>query len=265
MFDFDLLIPCYNNLEGLIRSLQSVEYPAHLFSVTVVDDGSDERITTEIIYTHIATSLRIDIVRLEKNLGITKALNAGLLKIQQERKAEFVARLDCGDICSPERFYYQVAFLRAHKDIDLAGSWCLFKDFQSGSSYKYVTPTGHASILRSMHFRNVFIHPTVMWRMPVEKELYPETFPHAEDYGFFYRFLNHKKTAVIPDYLVTCEINHQGISLTYRKEQLKSRMKVVKAFGKNRFLSVLGVLKLRILMMIPSSIIFNAKKILYNV
>ena len=118
-----------------------------------------------------------------------------------------------------------------------------------------------------MHFRNIFIHPTVMWRCDAMKdnELYPDNYPDAEDYGFFYRFLQQGETAIIPEYLVTCEINHKGISLTSRKKQLKSRIKVVQEYGRNRVLRYLGVFKLRLLLIIPYNIIFSIKKSLYGV
>ena len=118
-----------------------------------------------------------------------------------------------------------------------------------------------------MHFRNIFIHPTVMWRCdPVKNnELYPETYPNAEDYGFFYQLLENGEGAIIPEYLVTCEINHKGISLSSRKKQLKSRIKVVKEYGKNRVLRYLGVFKLRLLLIIPYNIVFALKRTLYGV
>ena len=118
-----------------------------------------------------------------------------------------------------------------------------------------------------MHFRNIFIHPTVMWRFDAIKdgELYPDTFPDAEDYGFFYELLMKGEGAIIPEYLVTCEINHKGISLSSRKKQLESRIKVVKEYGRNRVLRYLGVFKLRILLIIPYNIVFSIKKSLYGV
>jgi hypothetical protein len=106
-----------------------------------------------------------------------------------------------------------------------------------------------------------------MWRCNAIKgsELYPENYPDAEDYGFFYQLLKKGEGAIIPEYLVTCEINHKGISLSSRKKQLKSRIKVVKEYGKNRVLRYLGVIKLRLLLIIPYNVIFAIKKSLYGV
>ena len=118
-----------------------------------------------------------------------------------------------------------------------------------------------------MYFRNIFIHPTVMWRCDAmkENELYPETFPDAEDYGFFYQLMQNGLVAIIPEYLVTCEINNAGISLNSRKKQLNSRIKVVREYGTNRVLRYLGVFKLRLLLIIPYNLIFALKRLLYGV
>jgi hypothetical protein len=118
-----------------------------------------------------------------------------------------------------------------------------------------------------MHFRNIFIHPTVMWRAEVTRKagVYPEDFPHAEDYGFFYEIISRGKAAIIPDDLVICEINPKGISLFFRREQLKSRIRVVKQYGKNRLYSLIGIMKLWLLLVIPYKIVLQTKKIIYGI
>ncbi|OQP47191.1 hypothetical protein A4H97_06695 [Niastella yeongjuensis] len=265
--DFYLLIPFYNNLPGLLQSLQSMQYDADKYAVVIVDDGSAQPITLEDIYRQVPGNIRIEIIQLPCNKGITIALNTGLQWIMQQNNAHFVARLDCGDICAPERFYRQVTFLHEHPQINLVGSWCIFKDFSTNVAFRYITPTRHKKIKRGMHFRNIFIHPTVMWRFDSMKDngQYPDTYPDAEDYGFFYQFLQKGESAIIPEYLVTTEINHKGISLNSRKKQLNSRIKVVKEYGRNRVLRYLGVLKLRLLLIIPYNLVFAIKRALYGV
>lgn len=266
-FDFYLLIPYYNNLSGLIRSLESVKYDPAKYALLIVDDGSAAILRYEDLAPHIPAALSVKIIRLIENKGITRALNIGLQWLEEEGNFRYVARLDCGDCCSESRFRLQVEFLERHPDIDLVGSWCLFTDFSTGSSYRYITPTEHKKITRGMHFRNLFIHPTVMWRASVAGKtgIYPENFPHAEDYGFFYEILNSGKGAIIPEDLVTCEINPKGISLYFRKEQLKSRARVVQQYGKNKVFSIMGVIKLRFLMVIPYEWILETKKRLYGI
>jgi len=266
-FDFHVLIPYYNNLSGLIRSLESIKYAPDKYALLIVDDGSNAILRYEDLSSHIPATLLVKIIRLPENKGITIALNTGLHWLEKNKNFRFVARLDCGDLCSEDRFTRQVEFLRQHPDIDLVGSWCIFADFSTGFSYRYSTPTGYKRINRGMHFRNLFIHPTVMWRSDVARKTgaYPENFPHAEDYGFFYEIINNGKAAIIPEALVTCEINPKGLSLYFRREQLKSRARIVRQYGKSRFFSLLGVIKCRVLMVIPYKWLLTIKKLLYGI
>jgi len=265
LFDFCILIPCYNNEDGLIASLGSIVYDPERFCIVIVDDGSSRPVSREAIYKHIPDSYNITILRHSRNEGITRALNNGLRFIHSRLQVTFIARLDCGDICSPERFSRQIDFLRQHQHIDLVGSWCYFTDERAGAAYKYKTPTRHEAIVRSMYFRNVFIHPTVMWRSgSVMGRQYPDQFPHAEDYGMFYDIISKSKSAIIDEYLMSCEITPGGISIKNRKAQLQSRLKVISHFSKNRFLLMLGSLKLWLLLATPYHFVLSTKKVLYK-
>lgn len=265
-YDFCVVIPCYNNRDGLIHSLKSICYDTVKHLVLVIDDGSSTPLSPADLTNELHPLPPLHIIRLEKNSGITHALNTGLSYLAGRRDIRYIARLDCGDICSPDRWHRQVSFLNAHPDVDLAGSWCIFKDFATGEAYKYTISTEHRDIVRDMHFRNVFIHPTVMWRAAMTSIplTYPETFPHAEDYGFFYELLQHGKAAILPEYLVTCEINRKGLSHIHRREQMKSRIKVVRQYGSNTWYRLLGELRLRLWMMVPAEWALKIKKQLRN-
>src|ERR1700712_5717417 len=119
MVDVCILIPCYNNIPGLINSINSIIYDPARFLVLVVDDGSIDAVTRTGLYKHVPPSVNIQIVRLKQNSGISKALNTGLDFIYANYPTRFIARLDCGDICDPERFYRQVDFLDNNPETDL--------------------------------------------------------------------------------------------------------------------------------------------------
>jgi len=265
-FDICVLMPCYNNPEGLATSINSINYDTTRFIVLVVDDGSRQAINKDQLYQNVPVTVNIEILRIEENEGITNALNKGLEYIYVNYMAAFIARLDCGDICAPNRFYRQLAFFENHPSIDLVGSWCYFKNPLTGSRYKFTTPTQHKAIRHSMYFRNVFIHPTVMWRAAVLKGFrYPGNYPHAEDYGLFYDIVLNKKAAIINDFLVTCEINPDGISFQNRFNQLKSRWQVIRDYGTNKWWVAAGTLKLLLLMALPHQIVYNIKRRLFKI
>ena len=57
------------------------------------------------------------VIRLEKNGGLGNALKLGV----ENAKNEIVARMDSDDICLPDRFEKQLAYMDAHPECDIVG------------------------------------------------------------------------------------------------------------------------------------------------
>ena len=258
---FCLLIPCYNDKAGLVQALQSVDYPFKHCLAVVVDDGSTQPLVAGNIQEKVGTGLQVLVIRLSQNKGITAALNTGLDWIVANTTAPYIARLDCADKCHPQRFYQQVAFLNNHPQVGLLGTWCQFATEDKSLVYNYITPVAHEAIKKEMHRRNVFIHPTVMFRtaLVAAGERYPYSFPHAEDYGFFWRLLQLTEGAVLAQYLVTCAIIRSGLSSRNRWKQLQSRKRVVQAFGQKGWITWQGLAKLNLLMLVPKAVLLRLK------
>jgi glycosyltransferase involved in cell wall biosynthesis len=252
-FDFCLLIPCYNNFEGLISSLKTVDYFPGKFITLIVDDGSEVPITSEKIKTAADLQFDLFIVRNEINKGITDALNKGLKWIEENNVSKFVARLDCGDLCDRDRFYKQMRYLNDHPGVGLLGSWCIFENSNSSVRYLYKTPSQHEQLKKAMYFRNVFIHPTVIFKTELLKKAgyYPTGFNHAEDYAFFWQLIKLTQTHILNEFLVTCEVHDKGISLANRTEQLTNRYKIVMRYGTNVFWKASGTIRIWVLLLLP--------------
>jgi glycosyltransferase involved in cell wall biosynthesis len=265
-YDFCLLIPCYNNTEGLLKSLESIHYTSSKFFVLVVDDGSEEPVSESVLKKSLTAEFPLHVLRLQKNAGIIHALNTGLQWIQKNLQTKYIARLDCGDTCTSDRFYKQVQYLDAHQDVALLGSWCIFKSADEKLGYKYKTPLTYKAICREMHFRNVFIHPTVMFRFSVIETcgMYPLSYPHGEDYAFFWKILKRYKGAVLDEFLTICEINTKGISLTNKSKQLNSRRRIVSTFASHVGLKMLGLLRLMLLRLFSGKLILKIKRIIFQ-
>jgi glycosyltransferase involved in cell wall biosynthesis len=260
--DFCVLIPVFNNPEGLIKSLKTIVYSKGAYLVVIIDDGSREPLTPEILEVGGVLS-PFHLIRLPQNKGITEALNTGLAWIRAHTQARYIARLDCGDTCHPDRFPQQVAYLDAHPDVGLLGTWCTFRSDDGAISYPYTTPTHHQAILKEMHLRNVFIHPTVMVRTALLRQVgvYPYEYPHAEDYALFWSLLKVARGAVLDRFLVTCAFSQSGISMGNRKVQLKSRIKVVRRYGTLPLMQVLGLIKMKLFLFVPPQVILWLKKV----
>jgi glycosyltransferase involved in cell wall biosynthesis len=260
--DFCLLIPCYNNFNGLIKSLESVFYPPGNYLVVVLDDGSKEPVTMERINLRMEVKKPIVVLHNDKNLGITATLNNGLAWIEENTDARYIARLDCGDLCVEERFVRQVQYMDAHPGTGLVGSWCRIIDKEISLNYSYKGPLTHDAIKKAMHFRNVFMHATVMFRTSVLKEVgyYPTNFEYAEDYAFFWKLINAREACILNQFLVVCELNKGGISYRNKSKQLSARWKVLQAFGSNLVLKISAYMRLLLLFILPKRIALQFKK-----
>ncbi len=222
-----LLIPHYNNPQGLAASLASVG-PDEPVDAIVVDDGSTRAPLDEALARAAWRAAgELKFLYLPQNRGIEHALNAGLALIVESGYA-YAARLDCGDLNVPDRCARQAGYLDAHPDVALLGSAVVFFD-ESGDRFTLRQPQTHAEIVRQMHDDNAFTHPAVMFRVSAVREigLYPTDCKAAEDFAYFWQFVARYQTANLPEVLVRTEYTVQGISLSKRKLQQRSRLKVL--------------------------------------
>lgn len=267
MLDFYLLIPCYNDTEGLIRSLLSVEYPKEKFKVVVVDDGSTVPVSLSELPEALLQKQSIEIIRLTENKGITEALNTGLRLILNRNDALYTARLDCGDTCTSDRFTKQISFLSVNTDVALIGSLCLFVDPIKNVKFVYKAAEHHYAIFKQMHLKCSFIHPTVIFRNEIIKntKLYPYAFPYAEDYAFFFELVKKYKAYIIQEILVETQINTKGLSVKRRREQIKSKINVIRFYGVIKLLTCTGLTRQYLLSMLPYKIITHVKRIVFHI
>lgn len=262
--DFCLLVPCYNNVQGLIFSLRSIFYDTDHFAVVIVDDGSAIPVLPTQLESHLKNISSITVLRNEQNRGITGSLNIGLKWIEDHLQTKYIARLDCGDICHPNRFYKQIEYMNGHPDIGLLGSWCIFEDKKMSFRFKFKTPTDHEGIKKAMHLGNVFIHSTVIFRTSILKIAgnYPSEFMYAEDYAFYWKLIKATRSHILDEFLITYEIDREGLSLKNRQEQLKSRARIIATFGTNRFRKILGILRTKALRVVPNSLVLPLKQLI---
>lgn len=258
-----LIIPHYNNPEGLIKSLQSIEKSEKL-DVYIVDDGSLKfKINNHETNKAFSANGKIYVDYLTENNGIEVALNRALSIILDKKQYEFIARLDCGDICLGKRFQIQQSFLEENEEIKLVGSNARAVDVNNVFLYNYVHPEKSEGIKKKMHVNSMFVHPCVMFKIEAVKEigLYPTNYKSAEDYAYFFEFVKRYEVANINQELVQIEINPNGISISSRKSQAKNRLKIMIKHFYFGFWPIYGFLRSVILYIIPYPIILKIKKI----
>jgi hypothetical protein len=112
-----------------------------------------------------------------------------------------------------------------------------------------------------MHLRNVFIHPTVMFRADLiaKAGFYPHQYPYAEDYALFWTMLEHTKGAIINQYMVTCALSPGGLSAANRKIQLRSCKRIISRFSTHPFWKLLGKVNTAMRLLVPQRFILKLK------
>ncbi|WP_166921427.1 glycosyltransferase [Flavobacterium poyangense] len=255
-----LLIPYYNNNEGLLKSLKSIDKDEEL-DVLIVDDGSINKFNEDDVRTNFNAKGSITFEYLKSNKGIETALNTGL-KIIIQKGYKYIARLDCGDVCLGKRFGTQEKFLKEHEDIKIVGSNVLAVDENDVFLYSIRLPLKDQDIKNKMFFNSMLIHPAILFSVEILKKVgfYPLNYKSAEDYAFFFMISKTFKMANIEEYLTQIEINGNGISLKRRRQQVKSRIVIIKENFYFGFYPIYGLIRNYMLLYLPYYFILFIKK-----
>ncbi|MCO6525825.1 glycosyltransferase [Snodgrassella sp.] len=139
----DWLSTCLDSL--CTQSIQPEE-------IIIVLDGS---IGTELhhVLSHYQTRLPLQIIPLPQHVGLGNALNIGLQHCQHE----WIMRMDTDDICAPERFAHQWAYIQQHPQIALF----------SGQIAEFSTTPEHTSAVRQVPLSDSAIRHYAQWRNPI--------------------------------------------------------------------------------------------------
>lgn len=131
----------------------------------------------------------LKIIPLKENIGLGKALNAGLAACSYE----WIFRMDTDDICAPDRFEKQIIFIKNNPDIDIfSGSIIEFeKNYLNPNDTKIKSlPTTHKDIIKFSKYRSPFNHMCVAYKKSVIESVGNyQHHPWMEDYNLWIRVL----------------------------------------------------------------------------
>jgi glycosyltransferase involved in cell wall biosynthesis len=190
MSDFTVLLSVYHKEkpEYLRQSLDSVfSQTLPPTEVVLVQDGPITQELTAVVEDFLGKHPEMKTVKLAKGQGLGGALNEGL----KHCSFELVARMDTDDICKPQRFQTQIAWMEAHPETDVCGCWI---DEFLGDTSNIVSsrkpPVEHEAIVSFGRKRNPVNHPTVVFRkQAVEKAGGYQPFYLFEDYYLWIRMI----------------------------------------------------------------------------
>ncbi|MCX7772823.1 MAG: glycosyltransferase [Clostridia bacterium] len=207
-----VVMPVYNGAAYLREAIESILNQTYgNFEFIIIDDGSTDD-SCEIIRSFQDT--RIIYVKNEHNLGISASLNKAL----GLAKANYIARLDCDDIASPNRLEVQLRYMKKNQDIGICGSWVQYFGIKKGVM---TYPIYDQHIKAFLNFRNAFAHPSVMMRKSVF-ENYPICYSAnsvIEDFKLWSQCANYTKFHNIPMRLTSYRIVESSLSHDPQKQK----------------------------------------------
>ena len=221
-------------------SLASIEEDCEV-DIVIVDDGSDHLPKPENLKYNKGN---IKIIALKKNRGIEYALNEGL-KYIESKDYKYIGRLDCGDLCKPNRFKTQLSFLDNHPKIALLGCHVNIIDEKGNFQYVLKHPQTHKQLSKKIYFNSMFVHPSVVFRSSILKDIgyYPTSYKAAEDYAFFFKVIKSYQTANLDRILLDYIVDSNSISSRKRKIQVRSRIRIILKYFYLGYYPIMGLLR----------------------
>ena len=247
-----VIMPVFNgeaHLEEAIRSILCQTMKS--LELIIINDGSADS-SGDIADRQASMDKRVRVVHLADNVGVAKALDAGI----SVARGDLIARMDADDVSLTERLERQAAFLDRNPDIMLVGSAVelFFENESVGSSSipsdgkhaleskVFIYPQTSADIHWHMHFNCAIAHPTVLCRRSLLAEetyfaapedggdLVSQARSRAEDYALWVRLgkkeVPLRRFANMSSVLVRLRRHPGSISQSKREEQSLESLKI---------------------------------------
>lgn len=131
----------------------------------------------------------LDVYPLDRNLGLSSALNIGLCKC----KNEIIFRMDTDDICYPIRFERILEEYEANPELELVGSFATMIDENDNVIKPISAPESQIDIYKKV-WTCPFIHPTVSFKKSALMRVgsyNPNSGPRQDDYELWFRCVEH--------------------------------------------------------------------------
>ncbi|TPG41016.1 glycosyltransferase family 2 protein [Sphingomonas koreensis] len=201
------------------------------FELVVVDDCSTDDTLTLL---HSYDDPRIRVIAAEVNQGPVRTRNRAFA----EARGRYIAALDQDDLCRPERFARQVAYLDAHPDVVLAGSGTSV--LQDGHVHPSALPPVSTPFVIEwlMRIMNPLVWSSVMFRAEAARTLDPFTRPdilYAEDFDLYHRMSQLGRIARIDDDLLLYRSHAGGASQRFTQTMTASATRVLSECHRAQF------------------------------
>jgi len=201
--------------------------------VVIVQDGPiGDQLAGRIAELAAASRVPVDVVALERNVGLGPALDAGLAACRHP----VVARMDADDISLPHRFTVQLPIIES--GVDIVGSGLAeFVDDPDEVVGTRTPPVEPADIRERARFAIPFNHPTVLYRRDLVLSVGGYTdFARMEDYLLWAKLiLAGARVANVAEPLVKYRVGAGAYTRRGGLAQLRTELEVQREFRRLGF------------------------------
>lgn len=194
-----VILPVFNCQAYVGEAIESIlNQKFRDFEFLIIDDGSTDGTQAELVK---YIDPRIRHLRHE-NRGLAATLNTAI----GLARGKYIVRQDQDDISMPDRIEKQVAFMEAHLECGLLGTWAQIIEGDRLVERFHRHPTDPSVLRYQLLFNNPFVHSSVMLRKSVLEEtggysIDPERQP-PEDYELWSRIIRSAGVANLPEVLL---------------------------------------------------------------
>ena len=178
----------------------------------------------------------LHVIKLDKNGGLGNALMLGV----ENAKYDIIARMDSDDICLPDRFVKQIAYLEAHPECDIVGGQMTeFIGEPNNIVGKRVVPLTNEEIYKYMKRRCAMNHVTVMFRKEavIKAGNYQDWFWNEDYYLWVRMMMKNCVFANIPDVSVNVRSGADQYARRGGKKYFDSEIGIKKLMLQNGMIS----------------------------
>jgi len=193
-----VVLPVYNCPQYVGEAIESILGQSFTdFELIVIDDGSTDE-TPGVLRGYSGPRIR---QMSQSNRGLAETLNHGI----ELSRGRYIARQDQDDVSSPERLARQVAFMDAHPNCALVGTWAEIWRDHKRTNRAHMHPSEGARLKFELLLNNPFVHSSVMMRKSALDEVGAYCTDRdrqpPEDYELWSRIARSYDVANIPEIL----------------------------------------------------------------
>jgi glycosyltransferase involved in cell wall biosynthesis len=248
-----VLIGAYDNESTVARAVASIlAQTESRLELIVIDDGSRDR-SAAVAEEAIGEDPRGRVMRMERNLGIARSLNAGL----EAAAAPVVAIQDADDYSAPERLARQLAALVADPGVAVVGTRMREVDGEGGELRPRTTFAAGDVGPVLMRF-NPIPNGCAAFRRDVALALggYDPRYRYATEYDLWLRIAERHRVLALDEELCTRVMGGANVAARAERAQLGEGLAIrARALRRRRTLrGAGGLLRPALSYMLPSSL-----------